>query len=78
MKKALIIALLCLAVAVPSEAGFLDDLFKEVTAPLDEEEQGLSEGTIIDGLKEALSVAISEIQKLKSPSPKRFARWQMC
>jgi hypothetical protein len=56
MKRITIIIVLCLVVVLPCEAGFLDDLLKEVTAPRDEE-QGLSEGTIIDGLKEALSVA---------------------
>ncbi len=57
MKELSLIILLCIGIALPSEAGFLDDLFKEVTKPHDEQEGGLSEGTIIDGLKEALTVS---------------------
>jgi RNA binding exosome subunit len=58
MKRLALIILLVVAVTAPSRAGFLDDIFKAVTTPAEEEtSQGLSDGTIIDGLKEALRVA---------------------
>ncbi len=47
---------MCLFLAAPCEAGFLDDLLKGVPTVPDEREE-LGEGTIVDGLREALSVA---------------------
>jgi hypothetical protein len=59
MKRLSIIILLVVAVAVPSRAGWLDDVYKGLTEPqeADTSGQGLSDGTIIDGLKQALEVA---------------------
>ncbi len=55
MRRIFFITVLCLLLAVPAEAGFLDKLFKGVTGQ--SEESTLEEGTIVDGLREALSVA---------------------
>lgn len=55
MRRISLIAVLCLFLAVPAEAGFLDKLFKGVSGQ--NEESALEEGTIVDGLREALSVA---------------------
>lgn len=56
-KLSFIVIVLSLLAAAPCGAGFLDNLFKAISGPAAEEESELSEATIVDGLKEALSVA---------------------
>jgi len=57
MKRFALILIIVLTMAAPSHAGFFDDVLKGLTEPQGNAQGELSDGTIVDGLKEALSVA---------------------